>query len=148
MIARVRSFSALMFAAWIIFASRAALAHEPGQSAQAPPASQASASTAAPSANSATTTGGTPAPSPVPAEASHAPASSASLALEASPARLPQDDTLIIEGEKRFATNCGRCHQSPHHFPPRMMATIMRHMRVRATITDEDMRLILRYMTQ
>jgi hypothetical protein len=29
-----------------------------------------------------------------------------------------------------------------------MMATIIRHRRVRATITDEDMRLILRYMTQ
>jgi len=28
------------------------------------------------------------------------------------------------------------------------MATIMRHMRVRATITDEDMRLVLYYMTQ
>jgi hypothetical protein len=29
-----------------------------------------------------------------------------------------------------------------------MMATIVRHMRVRATITDEDMRLVLFYMTQ
>ena len=29
-----------------------------------------------------------------------------------------------------------------------MMATILRHMRVRATITDEDMRLVLYYMTQ
>ena len=29
-----------------------------------------------------------------------------------------------------------------------MMATIVRHMRVRATITDEDMRLILQYMTE
>jgi len=55
-------------------------------------------------------------------------------------------DTL--EGEKRFRANCGRCHQPPHKFPPRMMATIVRHMRVRATITDEDMRLILGYMTQ
>ncbi|HKS82483.1 MAG TPA: cytochrome c [Candidatus Acidoferrales bacterium] len=53
-----------------------------------------------------------------------------------------------IEGEKRFRANCGRCHQSPHKFPPREMATIIRHMRVRATITDEDMRLILQYMTQ
>ena len=53
-----------------------------------------------------------------------------------------------IEGEKRFHANCGRCHQSPHKFPPREMATIIRHMRVRATITDEDMRLILNYMTQ
>jgi hypothetical protein len=29
-----------------------------------------------------------------------------------------------------------------------MMATIVRHMRVRANITDQDRRLILRYMTQ
>ncbi len=53
-----------------------------------------------------------------------------------------------IEGEKRFRTNCGRCHQPPHKFPPRVMATAIRHMRVRANITDEDQRLILRYMTQ
>jgi hypothetical protein len=37
---------------------------------------------------------------------------------------------------------------APHKFPPRMMATIVRHMRVRATITDEDMQFILRYMTE
>jgi mono/diheme cytochrome c family protein len=53
-----------------------------------------------------------------------------------------------LEGEKRFRTNCGRCHQPPHKFPPRMMTAAIRHMRVRAMITDEDMRLILRYMTQ
>ena len=29
-----------------------------------------------------------------------------------------------------------------------MMATIVRHMRMRALITDEDMRYILAYMTQ
>jgi mono/diheme cytochrome c family protein len=55
---------------------------------------------------------------------------------------------LRLEGEKRFRTNCGRCHQPPHKFPPRVMAAAIRHMRVRAMITDEDMRLILRYMTQ
>jgi mono/diheme cytochrome c family protein len=53
-----------------------------------------------------------------------------------------------LEGEKRFRTNCGRCHQPPHKFPPRVMATAIRHMRVRAMITDEDMKFILRYMTQ
>jgi mono/diheme cytochrome c family protein len=55
---------------------------------------------------------------------------------------------MRVEGEKRFRTNCGRCHMPPHKFPPRMMATIARHMRVRALITDEDMRYILAYMTQ
>ena len=58
------------------------------------------------------------------------------------------EETERVEGEKRFHANCSRCHQYPHKFPPRMMATIVRHMRVRATITDEDMRLVLRYMTQ
>ena len=59
-----------------------------------------------------------------------------------------QDDPMRLEGEKRFHSNCGRCHTAPPKFAPRMMATIVRHMRVRATITDEDMRFILHYMTR
>jgi mono/diheme cytochrome c family protein len=55
---------------------------------------------------------------------------------------------LLDEGEKRFHANCGRCHQLPHKFPPRMVMTIERHMRVRATLTDEDMRAIVAYLTQ
>lgn len=62
--------------------------------------------------------------------------------------REARERELRLEGEKRFRANCGRCHQAPHKFPPRVMATAIRHMRVRATITDEDMRLILRFMTQ
>jgi hypothetical protein len=58
------------------------------------------------------------------------------------------NDDLRLEGEKRFRANCGRCHQSPHKFPPRMMLTIERHMRVRALTTEEDMRLIVRYLNQ
>jgi hypothetical protein len=57
-------------------------------------------------------------------------------------------ENMRIEGEKRYHANCGRCHAAPQKFPPRMMATVLRHMRVRATITDEDRRLILFYMTQ
>jgi len=56
--------------------------------------------------------------------------------------------SMRIAGERRFRANCGRCHAAPQKFPPRMMGTILRHMRVRATITDEDQRLILFYMTQ
>ena len=59
-----------------------------------------------------------------------------------------QADAMRLEEEKRFRANCGRCNAAPQKFPPRMMATIIRHMRVRATITDEDMRLVLFYMTQ
>ena len=61
----------------------------------------------------------------------------------------PHDaDTMRIQGEQRFRANCARCHAAPHKFPARMMATVVRHMRVRATITAEDQRLILFYMTQ
>jgi cytochrome c5 len=57
-------------------------------------------------------------------------------------------DTMRVQGELRYRTNCGRCHAAPRKFPPRMMATVLRHMRVRATITEEDMRLVLFYMSQ
>jgi cytochrome c5 len=57
-------------------------------------------------------------------------------------------DTMRVLGEQRYRANCGRCHAAPRKFPPRMMATVLRHMRVRATITDEDMRLVLFYMSQ
>jgi cytochrome c5 len=75
-----------------------------------------------------------------------APATTASA--NAGRTRVHDDAAERIEGEKRFKANCGRCHLAPEKFPPRMMATILRHMRVRATLTDEDARLILRYMTQ
>ena len=66
----------------------------------------------------------------------------------AAPVVTQEHDSLRVEGEQRFRTNCGRCHQAPHKFPPRMMATIVRHMRVRAMITDDDMKAILAYMTE
>ncbi len=59
-----------------------------------------------------------------------------------------QDDTMRLEGEKKYHANCGRCHAAPPKFGPRMAATIVRHMRVRATITDEEARLILHYLAQ
>lgn len=66
----------------------------------------------------------------------------------ASSSRPKMDEASRLEGEKRFRANCGRCHAAPSKFPPRMTATVIRHMRVRATITDQDMRLILGYMTE
>ena len=72
-------------------------------------------------------------------------------AKEAGPApviKAADADSMRIEGEKRFHENCSRCHAAPQKFPPRMMGTVLRHMRVRATITEQDRRLILFYMTQ
>ncbi len=78
-------------------------------------------------------------------------AGSHSAGKESAPApvvRATDADSMRIEGEKRFHANCGRCHAAPQKFPPRVMATVIRHMRVRATITEDDQRLILFYMTQ
>jgi mono/diheme cytochrome c family protein len=72
----------------------------------------------------------------------------AATANAAATTHVPQDDPMRLEGERRFHANCGRCHAAPPKFPARMMGTIIRHMRVRATITAEDMRSILHYMTQ
>jgi len=58
------------------------------------------------------------------------------------------DSAVRLEGEKRFQANCGRCHQFPHKFPPRMMLTIERHMRVRSLVTEDDINLIIRYLNQ
>lgn len=66
----------------------------------------------------------------------------------ASPQATEKDKAIRLEGEKRFHSNCSRCHTAPPKFPPRMMGTIVRHMRVRAMLTDDDMHFILRYMTQ
>jgi cytochrome c5 len=66
----------------------------------------------------------------------------------ASATHTAQDDAARVEGEKRFHANCGRCHSAPPKFSPRMVATIVRHMRVRATLTDEDMRFIIHYMSE
>lgn len=82
---------------------------------------------------------------PTAAASGSAPAAAPS-AKKAQPAHV--QEFSLAEGEKRFRQNCGRCHVAPDKFPPRMMATVLRHMRVRATITDRDARLILWYMTQ
>ena len=66
----------------------------------------------------------------------------------AASATATQDDPMRLEGEKAYHANCGRCHMAPPKFAPRMMATIIRHMRVRAAITDQEARSILHYMTQ
>ena len=76
------------------------------------------------------------------------PTKSASAGLtNSAPTSAEQEQQWRIEGEKRYRTNCGRCHQPPHKFPPQAMAMAIRHMRVRAMLTDEDMKYVLYYMT-
>ena len=50
------------------------------------------------------------------------------------------------DGEKRFQTNCGRCHNAPEDISPREARAVARHMRVRAMLSEEDEKLILRFL--
>ena len=50
------------------------------------------------------------------------------------------------EGERRFRTNCGRCHQAPEAISPREARAVLRQMRVRAMLSAEDDKLILEYL--
>jgi cytochrome c553 len=50
------------------------------------------------------------------------------------------------EGEKRFRANCGRCHHPPEDLSPREARAVLRQMRVRAMLSAEDERLILKFL--
>jgi cytochrome c5 len=50
------------------------------------------------------------------------------------------------QGEKLFETNCGRCHVPPEDLSPREAKAVVRKMRVRANLTAEEERLILKYL--
>lgn len=45
----------------------------------------------------------------------------------------PQD-----EGQRVFEQNCSRCHTAPEGFSTRISGTIVRHMRVRASLSAHD----------
>lgn len=49
------------------------------------------------------------------------------------------------EGERIFAQNCSRCHNAPEGFSPRISGTIVRHMRVRAQLSQHDEQELLRF---
>jgi cytochrome c2 len=50
------------------------------------------------------------------------------------------------EGEKKFKQNCSRCHEAPQSFSPRISGSIVRHMRVRASLSEKDAREILLFL--
>jgi cytochrome c5 len=49
-------------------------------------------------------------------------------------------------GERIFSQNCSRCHAAPEGFSPRVSGTILRHMRVRASLSQRDEQELLRYL--
>ena len=49
-------------------------------------------------------------------------------------------------GEQKFQQNCSRCHNAPEGFSARISGTVVKHMRVRASLSEQDAREILRYL--
>jgi cytochrome c5 len=49
------------------------------------------------------------------------------------------------EGQRVFDRNCSRCHTAPDSFSPRITGTVVRHMRVRASLTAREEQELLRF---
>lgn len=52
----------------------------------------------------------------------------------------PQD-----EGERIFQLRCSSCHNAPEGFSPRISGTVVRHMRVRASLSRSEEEALLRF---
>jgi cytochrome c5 len=64
----------------------------------------------------------------------------------AKPAASKSSANESAEGQKLFETHCGRCHVPPEDLSPRQAKAVLRQMRVRANLSAEDQRLILKYL--
>jgi mono/diheme cytochrome c family protein len=56
-----------------------------------------------------------------------------------------KDKQFHSEGERIFAQNCSRCHNAPEGFSPSIAGTVVRHMRVRAQLSQHDEQELLRF---
>jgi cytochrome c5 len=51
----------------------------------------------------------------------------------------------VNEGQRIFEQNCSRCHNPPDGFSPRISSTVVRHMRVRANLSEHDAQLLMKF---
>ena len=60
----------------------------------------------------------------------------------------PRNAQAEDDGQRVFEQNCARCHRSPDGFSSRISGTIVRHMRVRANLSEHDEQVLLKYFNQ
>jgi hypothetical protein len=53
-----------------------------------------------------------------------------------------------VDPDDAYKNNCMRCHSAVRQYSPRMTATIVNHMRVRANLTAEETQAILQYLNE
>jgi cytochrome c5 len=51
-----------------------------------------------------------------------------------------------LDGDQVFQQQCMRCHDTPPSFSPRIAGTVVRHMRVRAGISEQEEQALLRFL--
>ena len=78
---------------------------------------------------------------PVMAQQDQPPAAPASKKPTVAQAPPQQED----DGQRIFEQNCSRCHNAPEGFSPRITGTIVRHMRVRASLSKHDEEQLLHF---
>jgi cytochrome c5 len=61
-------------------------------------------------------------------------------------AKKPDPTKPVDVGQRKFDANCGRCHSFPQTLSPSITGTVVRHMRVRANLSAEDEKDILRFL--
>jgi cytochrome c5 len=62
-----------------------------------------------------------------------------------SPAKA-QSTTPQDVGERKFNANCSRCHSAPEQLSPTITGTVVRHMSVRANLSAQDEKDILKFL--
>ena len=50
------------------------------------------------------------------------------------------------DGNQVFIENCSRCHDAPDVFSSHITGTVIRHMRVRAGLSQQDEQALLRFL--
>jgi cytochrome c5 len=59
--------------------------------------------------------------------------------------RTTRTDNSEEDGQQVYEEHCSRCHNAPEGFSPRIAGTITRHMRVRANLTQDEERAVLKF---
>jgi len=58
----------------------------------------------------------------------------------------PAPTAHVSEGQQIFEQQCSRCHNAPEDFSPRISGTIIRHMRVRASLSQHEEAELMRFL--
>jgi cytochrome c5 len=76
----------------------------------------------------------------------HPPAAQTAAGKAARQSGAKHDSVHNDEGQRIFEQNCSRCHTAPEGFSPSISGTVVRHMRVRASLSQQDEQELLRFL--